>query len=222
MTIKYYKELEQGSDEWLSARCGLLTASEMKHIVTPKLKIADNDKASTHLYELIAQRVTKYVEPHYINDDMLRGMTDEIDAKIIYAKNYAEVEDMGFITNDKFGFEIGYSPDGLVCGDGLIECKSRRQKYQIETLIEGKLPDEYLIQVQTGLLVSERKWLDFISFSAGLPMFVLRVYPDEKVQAAIIEAATAFEEKIKIRLPIYAENIKGLIPTERKIEEEMI
>lgn len=222
MTIKYYKDLEQGSDEWLSARCGLLTASEMKHIVTPKLKIADNDKASTHLYELIAQRITKYVEPHYISDDMLRGMTDEIDAKIIYAKNYAEVEDMGFITNDKFGFEIGYSPDGLVCSDGLIECKSRRQKYQTETLIEGKLPDEYLIQVQTGLLVSERKWLDFISFSAGLPMFVLRVYPDEKVQSAIIEAATAFEEKIKIRLPIYAENIKSLIPTERKITDDMI
>src|SRR3546814_6407235 len=71
-------DLIQGSEEWLQARCGLLTASEMKLIVTPTLKAANNDKTRTHLYELLAQRVTGYVEPHYISDDMLRGMDDEI------------------------------------------------------------------------------------------------------------------------------------------------
>ena len=119
--IKYHTDLIQGSDEWLQARCGLLTASEMKLIVTPTLKIANNDKERSHLYELLAQRITQYVEPHYISDDMLRGHEDEVDARILYNDNYAPVTDMGFITNSKWGFTIGYSPDGLVGDDGLIE-----------------------------------------------------------------------------------------------------
>jgi hypothetical protein len=49
--IRYFPDLEQGSDAWLAARCGLLTASEMKLILTPALKIANNDKARSHLYE---------------------------------------------------------------------------------------------------------------------------------------------------------------------------
>ena len=40
MTITYHPELIQGSDEWHAARCGLLTASEMKLIVTPPPELA--------------------------------------------------------------------------------------------------------------------------------------------------------------------------------------
>ena len=223
--IKYHPDLIQGSDEWLAARCGLLTASEMKLILTPTLKIAANEKERAHLYELLAQRITRYVEPHYVNDDMLRGQEDEVEARLIYVRNYAPVDDMGFITNSKWGFTIGYSPDGLVGADGLIECKSRRQKFQIETLIGGVMPDDYALQVQTGLLVSERKWLDFISYSGGLPMLTLRVYPDPKVQEAIVDAAIEFEDRLASKMDQYAEVLASgarLIPTERRVEQEIV
>lgn len=228
MTIKYHYDLVQGDDAWLQCRCGLLTASEMKHIITPaKLQYASNDKERAHLYELLAQRITSYVEPHYISDDMIRGMADEIDARELYAKNYGEIQEVGFITNDKYGFTIGYSPDALVGDDGVIECKSRRQKYQIETIIGGVMPADYMMQVQTGLLVSERSWCDFISYSAGLPMLTLRVYPDKAVQDAILEAATKFHEKLELMLTAYNNQLAAdgprLIPTERKPpEQEMV
>lgn len=226
MTIKIHTDLLQGSDDWFAARCGLLTASEMKLIITPTLAIANNDKTKSHLYELAAQRIGKYVEPHYIGDDMLRGTADEVDARILYEQHYAPVEDVGFITNDKWGFKIGYSPDGLVGKDGSIECKSRRQKYQIQTIIEGDMPEDYIIQVQTGLLVSEREWCDFITFSAGHPMMTLRVFPDTVIQAAIITAAEDFEKKIKEAIKTYNKRISSsvfrTIPTERKIEQEII
>ena len=61
MTVKIHDDLVQGSEEWHAIRCGLLTASEMKLIITPTLKIASNDKERAHLYELLAQRITKYV-----------------------------------------------------------------------------------------------------------------------------------------------------------------
>ena len=228
MAIRYYPELVQGGDEWLAARCGLLTASEMKLILTPTLKAASNDKERSHLYELMAQRITGYVEPQYISDDMLRGQEDEIEARILYVKHYAPVDEMGFITNDRWGFTIGYSPDGMVGDDGLIEGKSRRQKYQIETIIEcvteGTAPLDYALQIQTGLLVSERKWLDFISYSGGLHMAVIRVYPDPKIQDAIVTAAAAFERRLAEKMERYQNVLAStarLIPTERRVELEM-
>jgi hypothetical protein len=222
--IQYHADLFQGSAEWIACRCGLLTASEMKLIITPTLKMASNDKERSHLFELLAQRITRYVEPHYVSDDMLRGLNDEIDACVLYSKTYHPVEQVGFVTNDKWGFTIGYSPDGLVGDDGLIECKSRRAKFQIETIINGAMPDDYLIQVQTGLLVTERKWLDFCTYCGGLPMLTIRVFPDPKVQDAIVMAAAAFENRLDGKMAEFNAMLgtkARLIPTERKIEMEM-
>ena len=226
--IRYHPDLFQGSAEWHAARCGLLTASEMRFIITPTLKIASNDKERSHLFELLAQRVTKYVEPTYISDSMLRGMDDEVEAIVAYGKNYAKVQPMGFITNDKWGFTIGYSPDGLIGDDGQLECKSRSQKYQIQTICDyvsvDAIDPDFMIQVQTGLLVTDRKWCDLVSYCGGLFMATVRVLPDEKIQAAIVEAATAFEARLAVKLDKYNEVIASkarLIKTVRKIREEM-
>lgn len=227
--ITYHPDLTQGSEEWHAARCGLLTASEIKRIITPTLKIASNDKERAHLYELLAQRVTKYVEPSYISDSMLRGMDDEVEAVMQYGKTYAKVKRVGFITNDKWGFTIGYSPDGLVGDDGQIECKSRSQKYQIQTLCDYVSTDaidpDFIIQVQTGLMVTERKWCDLISYCGGLPMATVRVLPDAAVQDAIIAAATAFEQRLAGKMEKYELVLSSkarLVNTVRKIREEMI
>lgn len=219
--VVYHHDITQGTDEWLAARCGLLTASEMKLIITPTLKIASNEKERAHLYELLAQRMTKYVEPHYIGDDQIRGWDDEIAARALYAEKFAPVEEVGFITNDRWGFTLGYSPDGLVGDDGLIEIKSRRQKYQAETIVTEEIPAEFLIQVQSGMLIAERDWLDFISYSGGMPLFVLRAYPDRIVQDAILNASSEFEARLAKAMARYIEASSRLIKTERRIEQEI-
>lgn len=222
--IRYHTDLIQGSEEWHAARCGLLTASEMKLILTPTLKQASNDKERAHLFELLGQRITGYVEPSYISDDMLRGQEDEFYARQLYAEHFAPIEEVGFVTNDKWGFTIGYSPDALVGEHGLIECKSRRQKFQIETIAKNEVPADFVLQLQTGLLVTERKWIDFISYSGGLPLFVARVEPDPEIQEAIIAAATAFEVRLAEKEREYRATLATmpkLIPTERRIEQEM-
>lgn len=219
------RDLIQGTDEWMDARCGLLTASEMHLIITPTLKVAKNDKTRSHLYELLAQRVSGFVEPGFVSFDMERGWENEALARYVYSEKVAPVEEVGFITNNKWGFTLGYSPDGLVGDDGLIECKSRRQKFQVETIISDAMPDDYLIQAQAGLLISGRKWLDFISYSGGLPMAIIRVHPDEKVQAAIVEAALEFEKNLAEKLDAYRAAIAAMqaagrfFPTERREEE---
>lgn len=219
--IRYHPDIIQGSEEWAALRCGTLTASGIGKLLTPTLKPASNDASRTYLCDMIAQRVTRYVEPQFVSDDMLRGTMDEITARDIYSEHHAPVEQTGFVTNDRWGFTIGYSPDGLVGDDGLIECKSRRYKYQVATILAREMPADYLIQCQTGLLVTDREWLDFCSYAGGLPMFVTRIYPDAKVQDAIVSAASLFEEQLAEKMALFLRNSAGMIPTERMIEVEM-
>lgn len=228
MTITYHRDLHQGSDEWHAIRCGLLTASEVKLILTPTLKVANNDKVKAHIWELAAQRITGFTEPGYISDAMLRGHDDEIEARNLYSAQYAEATECGFVTNDEWGFTIGASPDGLVGEDGSIECKSRCQKYQIQTIVEnyrdGTTPDEYELQMQTVMLVTGRKWCDLISYSGGLPMATMRVDANPEIQDAIIAAASQVEARIAEIVSDYREALNSkarLIPTERR-QDEMI
>lgn len=224
MTLTIYNELEQGSDEWLALRCGVLTASEIKLILTPTLKSAANDKSRAHVMEITSQRISKFVEPTYINDDMLRGVEAEVYAREHYEREYGPMQQVGFMTNDKWGFTIGYSPDGLVGDDGLWECKGPRQKRHVETILSGRVPVDNALQLQAGLLVSERKWIDFTSYHGGLPMVTLRVYPDDVVQAAILNAAEQFEEAVSENVRKWQERMGSdmrLIETERVVEQEV-
>lgn len=217
MTVTYHYDITQGTPEWLELRRGRLTASELKLLVTPTLKVASNDKERTHLWELLAQRITGRIEERYQFDAMLRGHAEEAEARYVYESNYQPVEVCGFVTNDRWGFTLGYSPDGLVGVNGLIECKSRVAKYQVETICGWQVPDEHLIQIQAALLISERKWIDFISYSNGMPMATMTIEPDPVVHEAIIEASTKFEEKLAAKLAEYherlASNAERLIPT---------
>lgn len=232
--IHYHTEADgspliQGSDAWKAARCGLLTASEMKLVLTPTtLKAAVNKDATRHVYALLAQRITRHVPEHYVSSDMLRGKEDEVEARILYDKHCSPVQEVGFITNDEWGFTLGYSPDGLVGVDGLVEFKSRRDDLQVKDMIEHVMaqtvPDEFTLQCQTGLLVSKRAWIDLGIISCGLPMPVIRAVPIPLVQEAILDAAYAFEKRMGEKLDEWRALLKSgarLIPTERRVELEM-
>lgn len=188
-------------------------------------RASDDDRTKQHIWEIAAQRISGYTEPTYIGDAMLRGKDDEVTARDLYSEKYAPVTEVGFVTNDDLGFTIGYSPDGLVSNDGLIEIKSRIQKYQVQTIVENTPPDEFMLQLQTGLFVTGRKWIDFISYSGGLEMVTMRVLPDERYQTAIRDAAIGFEAKVAAAVQVYRERLEDpamrLIPTERTVYEEM-
>lgn len=216
----------QGTDEWHAARNGLLTASEVKLILTPTLKIANNEKTRAHVWELAAQRISGYTEPTYIGDEMLRGHIDEIKARDLYSEYYEPVEEIGFVTRDIGGCVIGYSPDGVgVIGNFGIEAKSRRQKFQIETIVKDKVPDDHILQVQAGLLVSGWDYVSYVSYSGGLPMWRIDSEPIEEYQEAITEAAIAFEKQVQEKMVEYQDRLAKagvVIETEREIEQDMV
>ena len=209
--------MEQGTQEWLQARCGILTASNVRQIITAKtLKRANNDKTRAIVYELAAQRVTQYVEPQFETFAMARGHVDEVYAREMYNDIKDEpATEVGFITTEFGSTTLGYSPDGVVGDDGLVEIKSRCQKYQMQTIASNEVPAEYMLQLQTGLLVTQRKWIDFISYCGGMPLFIKRVYPDATIQEAIVDATISLDESINELVEAYNKNSQGMPIAER-------
>jgi len=221
MTIRYHYDIEQGSEQWHDARRGILTGSEIDRILTPKTwRFANNDKMRGLLYEKAAQLITGFTEPSYVSDDMMRGKEDEIEARSIYDYHYDCVRECGFVTNDEWGFTIGVSPDGLVGSDGGIEIKSRCQKLHLITLLEYKVPEVFMPQIQSFLLVTDRQWCDFVSFCGGMPMVTIRVFPDLVMQEAIVAAAGEFYALLADVMESYTLSMRDqgrlLIPTERR------
>ena len=215
--------MEQRTDEWYAARCGLLTASSIGSLLTPTLKVANNETSRGVTASVLAERITGFVDPTWQNADMSRGVLEEPRAVETYARHFnREVTTAGLLVRDDWGFSIGYSPDGLVGDDGLVEVKSPRQKGHLQTILDDQVPTYHMAQPQTGLLVSGRQWIDFVSFCGGMPIWVKRVEPDEEWQAAILAAAANFEDNAAKSLAAYQATTAGMPVPERFYEMEMV
>lgn len=214
-SLTVYDQLEQGTDEWLQARCGIVTASVVgKFILTRTLDVASSETARGLANTLIAERITGHVEPIPTSRAMERGTLDEPYARAVYAEHYAPVTEVGFMVNEGIGYKIGYSPDGLVGDDGLIEIKSRTQRIQLQTILKDSVPNENMAQIQCGLLVTGRKWLDYVSYCGGMPLYVKRVLPDPEWFAVIIEAVSAFENTATETISKYLDAVANRPATE--------
>ena len=211
--IKYYYDIEQGGTAWFEARLGIVTASNINTLLTPKGEPAKNQKSRDYAYKLIGERLTWRMDYEYQGFDMERGHIQEGIARQIYNDAYEEVRLCGFVLNTMHGFKIGASPDGLVGDDGGIEIKSRLTKFQIKTVAEDEIDPEYINQIQCNMLVTGRPWWDFVQYSNGMPLYVKRVQADPVRQAAIIEAVRQFEESCVEITARYEASVKRFVPT---------
>jgi predicted phage-related endonuclease len=214
MDPTYHWDITQGTPEWDAIRRGVITASAMKVLVTPTGKPANNDTSRGYLAELMVQRISSIADPGYYSKDMERGDFLEPFAREFYHHNIAPVTECGFIQRHYKGFTIGFSPDGLVGDDGLIEIKCRLAKHHVSSILKNEAPAEHVIQIQTGLLVTGREWVDFISYTPGLPFFRYRVQRDVEVIKSIESAAFAAEENIAKMLEDYRQKTATMINTE--------
>lgn len=164
----------QGSDEWLAARAGVVTASRFKDARdrTKPTKADPNGKPSAkcsgYAATVALERIKRGpVDKVFQNWQMKEGTEQEPFARLAYeALTGALVEETGFITTDDGLF--GYSPDGVVDQDGLIEIKTILSAEKAVTVIgDGDISD-YLDQCLGGLWLTGRKWLDLIIWCPAL------------------------------------------------------
>lgn len=190
-------DVEQGTPEWFAIRLGRVTGSAMSSVLA---KGQGKTRASL-MYKLIGEKITGEPTEGYGNQHMERGTMLEPDAREIYEQiNGIECEIVGFITEDFSGNTVGFSPDALVGDDGIAEIKTKLPHIQAELLISGRVPPEHTAQIQCGLWVTGRRWLDFISYWPGMPLFIKRVERDETYIATMAQEVAAFYAELNEKL----------------------
>lgn len=181
----------------------------------PTYNVADNDTSRAITATLVAERIAGWTEDTSMTRDMERGVLLEPYARDLYSKHHARAVEVGFMRLDEDWGTLGYSPDGLIGSDGLLEIKAPRAKGHLLTVLDGKVPTHYLAQCQAGLLVSGRKWLDFLPYVAGMPLWTIRVTPDPAWFDAIKAAVARFEQTAAEMTDAYLAATSHLPATER-------
>lgn len=198
MSGSIYLNCEQGTDEWFAARSGILTASVMHCLlVNGKHPSGLGDGAFTLMNQLIGERFTgEPADKFEGNRHTDRGHELEPVARAFVSERLdIEIIDCGIILNHG----CGYSPDGLVGDNGLVEIKTKLPKLQVAVILGGVIPAEHMVQCQVGIWLSERDHLDFASFYPGMPLFHLRTHRDEAMIKKLEERSKLFYEIMEER-----------------------
>ena len=200
--------MEQRSEEWFQARLGKVTASRVADVLA-KIKSGESASRRNYKIQLVSERLTGEKQETYINQAMQDGIDREQFARDRYVQQFGEVEEVGFVKHPTL--EAGASPDGMVGDDGIIEIKCPMGSTHTETLMTQDIPSKYIPQVQFQLLVTGRKWCDFVSYN---PMF------PEHLQVFVkrIEADPVYQKELEVEVKQFLGEVDDVINKLKEIK----
>lgn len=191
--------MEQRSDEWFAIRCGKVTASAIKDVMS-KTKTGETAGRRNYRAQLIAERLTGVVQETYTNSAMLWGIEQEDKARCAYEFSTGQtVKQKGFIIHETIDM-AGMSPDGLVGDKGLVEIKCPNTANHIDYMTSDEVPKQYVKQMQWQMACSGREWNDFVSYDPRMPvelqLFIKRLERDDKMIKDMEDAVTLFLSEV--------------------------
>jgi len=203
--------VEQGSDEWLKARLGVITASEFGKIITPSG--SKSASANEYMGKLIAEHLTGEQQDTYYSDDMARGNELEPKARSFFeAIKQVGVREFGMVYKDS-NKTIACSPDGLVfkypkCGyirdetnliysEGL-EIKCPKLANHISYVISDQMPKKYIPQVQGSMWVTGADGWWFMSYHPEYKPLIIYVERDDAYIEKMEKIILSFSELLQI------------------------
>jgi len=210
-----YHSVDQGSQRWHDLRSTIPTSSKFDVLVSPaKWTIGKGEAVRNYQLELLANRIFG-LDPaaQFSSAAMEHGREWEPIARAAYEfERGVVIDDGGFFTDDAERY--GASPDGLIGTEGLVEFKNPASpKVHLAALLDctdygsmtfettqailsgGQLPGfvrDHWAQTQGQLLVTGRHWCDLVSNFRGLPMVVVRIYPNAVYQGILQTALDTF------------------------------
>ena len=183
--IIYFDGFEQLSDEWFEIKKGKISGSN----ATP---IGANGKGLETYCKKICLELSGVKAESFTSIDMERGNLLESSGRMAYELDKGvDTYEVAFVTNSLYE-NSGVSPDSLIGTDGGLEIKARNDEKHFSLICgdEKEIPKN---QIQMCLMITERKWWDFVSYNPNLskPLFIKRIFPDlkyhEKLKAGIIK-----------------------------------
>lgn len=212
-------QCEQGSEQWLQARAGVITASMFSTAVSRTTRAsglrkagdfsAASDKYASDLaIEIISGK--PYGEPIKAWT-LQRGRDLEPLARLAYETRTGNIaEEAGLMLTDDGAF--GYSTDGMVepvyDGDsllssaGLIEIKCPIDSQKILSIWSDGDLSEYVHQMQGGMWISGAQWCDFLMYvpeleAVGKDLYIKRVMRDDGFISGMERDLIAFHRRVK-------------------------
>lgn len=176
-------ELTQGSDAWIRARAGKVTASRIADVMA-KIKTGESASRRDYKAQIVAEILTGTPQENgFKSAEMQWGNDQEPFARAAYEiATGAMVDQVGLVLHPSIGRGAA-SPDGLVGLDGLVEIKCPKTATHLQYLVDGKVPMHYQPQMLWQMACTERDWCDFASFDPRLPehlqLFVRRFSRDQ-------------------------------------------
>lgn len=199
--------IEQRTDEWRSQRAGRITASGFADaIAMNKRKPTEPTEARNKYLRTIVAEILSGRPKHEISSKSLSWGTEaeEFARQEYELETGAIVVPSEFLTHPKYDF-IGASPDGLVGDDGGIEMKCPHdEQVHICTLLDG-MPEEHKAQVQGNMMVTGRKWWDFISYDPrqadDYKIYIQRIERDDKyIDETLLPGLLSFWDDVQSTL----------------------
>lgn len=200
-------DMEQGSEEWLRHRAGVITASRANDIIKAgRSKGSYSEARATYMLELIAQVCTGLVPESASFKQAEWGHENEPLAREAYeALEFVSVNQCGLIYRDE-SLRCAISPDGILEDRGLEIKNPFTSQVHIATLLDGAIKPEYVTQCQYSMWVSGLERWDFCSYDhrmrgeASNRLCVIPQYRDQefmdKFDAEIPKFISDMDEKL--------------------------
>jgi hypothetical protein len=204
----------QGSPEWFSSRCGLITASRFVD-VREKLKSGKNAGtykavADKYAFKLACERISGELLdcPEFSPWQAKRGNELEPEARAKHEETKGIfVDEVGLAISDcgKYGASV----DGTIDDDGISEYKCYLDPLKIKEITLSGSIDEVKDQVQGGLWITGRQYAHFCLYcpplkSVGLDFQLIEIQRDDEY----IEALKSDLEEFNNHVESYVNQIK--------------
>ena len=196
--------MEQGSAEWIAARCGSVGASRVAEIIAKGRGGGFSASRDSYMDEIIAERMTGSPADRYVSDAMRWGTEREDAARSLYSFiRDVDVEEIGLVRHPTIDGSHA-SPDGLVGGDGLIEIKCPNSATHLATIRRDTVPEKYVTQIHWQAACTRRTWCDFVSYDprveAKLQLFVKRIEIEPPLIAKLEVAVREFIFEVEFQV----------------------
>jgi len=187
----------QGTDDWLEARRGVITASRAKDARDRDSKGKPSAKMLNYAMDTARERCGGKAAPVYQNAAMRMGSEEEQFAAIEYmARTGSALSEAFFITTDDRKF--GLSLDRWVNAEAAIEVKTMVSSATLfKAMVDGDI-SEYRDQCVFALWVLRLQWVDLCLWAPDLPnpLKVIRITRDEAEIQRLEDDMVAFDRLV--------------------------
>lgn len=188
--MKILDHFEQGSLEWAQARCGKITMSHAKELLTG----GKGKTRESYLLDVVAERLSGQPIDGYQSIDMQRGnFLEDYARRAVEAALGLKIRTVGLVLHDDE--RIACSPDGLVDDGPGLEIKCPRPRQHLRNLVADGWRDSEA-QIQGNIWVCDRDDWFFASFCpwvTGYPLYIRLIKRDDdsigKLERSAIEGA---------------------------------